>query len=157
MWNQASPKPNEDAQRFQGPASVAGTVTNPVRRPIEERRSAWFGSSVVLKGQLTSSEDLSIEGHVEGTIEVRDHTVMIGLGADVRATIVAKNVTINGAVIGKITASNKVEIGETGSVEGDVVSPRLAIAEGAVMQGRIDIVTGESETQDERPRRAAVV
>lgn len=151
MWNrEASPK-NEEARQPQTTApAVAG-------RPLEERRVvAWVGKSVVFKGDLISSEDMAINGRVEGTIELRDHDLTIGPDADIRADIVAKTVSVGGAVTGTITASDKVAICETGSVDGDIISPRLAMADGALLRGRVDTLTRHSDQNDLRPRPAAV-
>jgi cytoskeletal protein CcmA (bactofilin family) len=107
-------------------------------RPAEERRLvAWVGKSVIFKGELVSSEDMSIDGRVEGSIDVSGHALTIGPDADIRATILAGTVTILGAVNGKITAETKVEIRPSGSVEGDILSPRLALADGALLHGRV--------------------
>ena len=107
-------------------------------RPAEERRLiAWLGKSVVFKGELVSSEDMSIDGRVEGTIDVRGHTVTIGPDADIRATVLAGTVMIHGAVQGSITAEHKVEIRESGSVEGDILAPRLVLVDGAMLRGRV--------------------
>jgi len=110
----------------------------PARQPEERRVVAWVGKSVVFTGKLSSSEDMTIDGRVEGSIELRDHTLMIGPDADIRADIVAKTAIIYGAVTGKITARDKVDIRETGSVDGDIIAPRLAISDGAVLRGRVD-------------------
>jgi cytoskeletal protein CcmA (bactofilin family) len=107
-------------------------------RPAEERRLiAWLGKSVIFKGDLVSSEDMAIDGRVEGTIDARGHTLTIGPDADIRATIQAGTVMVHGAVNGKITAEHKVDIRPTGSVEGEITSPRLAVADGAVLRGRV--------------------
>jgi cytoskeletal protein CcmA (bactofilin family) len=116
-------------------------TTTPVapNRLAEERRVvAWLGKSVIFKGDLISSEDMTIDGRVEGTIEVRDHNLVIGPDADIRADIVAKVVTIHGSVTGTVTANEKVDIRDTGRVEGDILSPRLAMADGAVLSGRVE-------------------
>jgi cytoskeletal protein CcmA (bactofilin family) len=107
-------------------------------RPADERRViAWVGKSVIFKGDLVSSEDMAIDGRVEGTIDVRGHTLTIGPDADIRATIQAGTVMVHGSVNGKITAEHKVEIRPSGSVEGDITSPRLAMADGAILRGRV--------------------
>jgi cytoskeletal protein CcmA (bactofilin family) len=125
-------------------------------RLADERRTvAWVGKSVIFKGDLISSEDMTIDGRVEGSIELRDHTLTIGPDADIRANIIARAVTIFGSVTGSINAANKVDIRETGSVEGDINSPKLAIADGAHLRGRVD--TGAAQEQKEqRPRPVAV-
>ena len=131
MWNRSLSPMNEEARPSES------TVTG--NRPPEERRVvAWVGKGVVFKGDLLSSEDMTVDGRVEGTIQLRDHGLTIGPDADIRADIVAKTVTVLGAVVGAITASDKVDIRETGSVEGDIIAPRVAMADGAVMWGRVD-------------------
>lgn len=124
------------------PAHPEEAVTD--RRTGERRVVAWVGTSMFIKGDVTSSEDLTIAGDVEGRIIVRDHTLTIGPEANVRATIVAKAVTVHGAVTGTITASEVVEIGETGSVEGDIDAPRLAVADGGLLRGKIGVGAGSA-------------
>jgi cytoskeletal protein CcmA (bactofilin family) len=112
-------------------------------RPAEERRLiAWVGKSVIFRGDLVSSEDMDIDGRVEGSIDVRGHRLTIGPDADIRATIQAGTVTVLGAVNGTITAEHKVEIRPNGSVEGDIVAPRLAMADGAILRGRVGSLSG---------------
>jgi cytoskeletal protein CcmA (bactofilin family) len=102
----------------------------------------WVGKSVVFKGELVSSEDMSIDGRVEGTVDVRDHTLTIGPDADIHANISAKTITIHGAVTGSIKASEKVDIRDTGKVDGNITAPRVVMAEGADLHGRIDTLSG---------------
>jgi len=131
------------------------TAGRPLDLDEERRTVAWVGKSVVFKGDLSSSEDMTIAGRVEGTVTLRDHGLTIGPHAEIRADIVAKTVTVRGAVTGTITADDKVIVSSTGSVEGDVVSPRLALADGAVLRGRVDTLTRHTEAN--RVRRLAVV
>src|SRR5438067_7977076 len=98
-----------------------------------------IGKSVVIKGELNGSEDLTIEGHVEGTIQLREHVLTIGPNGKIKAQVFAKSVIVLGEVMGNVTASDKVDIRDNGSVEGDLVSPRIAIAEGAHFKGSIDM------------------
>ncbi len=98
-----------------------------------------IGKSVVIKGELSGSEDLTIEGNVEGRIELRDNTLTIGPNGKIRAEVFAKQVIVLGEVTGNVTASEKVDIRDNGSVDGDVTAPRVAIAEGAHFRGAIDM------------------
>jgi len=150
MWNREDVPKNEEALHTAEPARMT--------RPVEERRIvAWVGKSVLFKGDLTSSEDLTIDGRLEGTIQLREHHLTIGPDANIRADIIARSVTILGAVTGTITASDKVDISQTGSLEGNIVAPRLAMADGAVMRGRVDMPARKADASDPRPRLAAVV
>jgi cytoskeletal protein CcmA (bactofilin family) len=98
-----------------------------------------IGKSVVIKGELNGSEDLTIEGHVEGTIQLRDHVLTIGPNGKIKAQVFAKAVVVLGEIVGNVTASEKVDIRDKGSVDGDIVSPRVAIAEGAHFRGSVDM------------------
>src|SRR4030095_11110692 len=90
-----------------------------------------IGKSVVIKGELNGSEDLTIEGHVEGTIKLQDHVLTIGPNGKIKAQVFAKSVIVLGEVTGNVTASDKVDIRDNGSVDGDIVSPRGGCCRGA--------------------------
>jgi len=98
-----------------------------------------IGKSVVIKGELNGSEDLTIEGSVEGKIELRDHVLTIGSHGKIKAEVFAKVAVVLGEVVGNITASEKVDIRDNGSVEGNIVSPRVGIAEGSHFRGSVDM------------------
>ena len=115
-----------------------------------------IGKSVVIKGELNGSEDLTIEGHVEGTIQLRDHVLTIGPNGRIKAQVFAKSVIVLGEVTGNVTASDKVDIRDNGSVDGDIVSPRVAIAEGAHFRGSVDMQRkGAAATPQGAPKAAA--
>lgn len=149
MWNRES---SAQGERTGQPRTSLSAVPD---QSIEERRVvAWVGKSVVFKGDLTSSEDMTIDGRVEGTIGLRDHSLTIGPDAHIRADIVARRVTVYGAVAGKITASDTVDLRDTASVEGTITSPRLAMADGAVMRGRVETAT-RAAAQKEKQKELA--
>jgi cytoskeletal protein CcmA (bactofilin family) len=104
-----------------------------------ERSTVNIGKSVVIKGELNGSEDLTIEGQVEGKIELRQNVLTIGPNGRIKAQVFAKSVVILGEVTGNVTASEKVDIRDNGSVDGDIAAPRVAIAEGAHFRGSIDM------------------
>src|SRR5918996_4663590 len=109
------------------------------RSEVDERRvTAWIGQGVVVEGRITSSQDLRIDGRVEGTIEVGDHLLTVGARAAVKANLVARSILISGAVIGNVTATDRLDLQATGSVEGDISSPRLVVADGAIINGKVD-------------------
>ena len=113
-----------------------------------------IGKSVVIKGELNGSEDLTIEGQVEGKIELKEHVLTIGSNGKIYAEVFAKALIVLGEVNGNIAASEKVEIRDGGSVDGDIVSPRIAIAEGAHFRGSVDMQR-KSVQQSTQPRPAA--
>ena len=152
MWNRETSSQGEGARQPQ-----TSTLAVP-DRPLEERRVvAWVGKSVLFRGDLISLEDMTIDGRVEGTIELRDHSLIIGPDARISADIVAKVVTVLGTVTGTITASETVDIRATGSVEGDIISRRLSMADGAVVRGRVDTGTRAANQTDRQPQLTAVV
>ena len=100
---------------------------------------ANIGKSVLIKGELSGSEDLTIEGQVEGKIELREHVLTVGPNGKIRAQVFAKVVIVLGKISGNIAATDKVSIRDGGSVEGDIAAPRVGIAEGARFRGSIDM------------------
>jgi cytoskeletal protein CcmA (bactofilin family) len=116
------------------------TTSSPApRSDVDERRAtAWIGQGVVVEGRITSSQDLRIDGRVEGTIEVGDHVLMVGARAAVKANLVARSILISGTVIGNVTATDRLDLQATGSIEGDISSPRLVMVDGAVVKGRVE-------------------
>jgi cytoskeletal protein CcmA (bactofilin family) len=110
-----------------------------VRVPEERRVTAWIGASILIKGDLTSSENMTVAGRVEGDITVREHAVVIAAGGTVRGNIIARDVVVHGEVLGTISAGARVEVAPTGSVHGDIVAPRMTLMEGATLHGRLGI------------------
>jgi len=107
--------------------------------PFTERRvMAWIGRSVRIEGKVVSNEDLTIDGHVDGPIELANHSLAIGAGASIKGNLLAKNVTISGTVVGNVKANEKIDLRATGSVEGNLVTPRLVMADGAFIKGSVD-------------------
>jgi cytoskeletal protein CcmA (bactofilin family) len=110
---------------------------------LQERRvNAWVGKALRIEGHIVSDDNLTIDGNVEGTIVVGDHTLTVGLGATVKADLTARTITISGAVIGKVRAHELLDLRATGSVVGEVVAARLRMADGAVVDGPVD-ATGD--------------
>ena len=106
----------------------------------------FIGKSIVVKGELRGSEDLTIEGQVEGKIALKQHVLTIGVHGRIRAQVLAKAVVVFGEVIGNIEATEKVAIRNEGTVEGDIKAPRVAIAEGAKFRGGIDMQQGQGQS-----------
>ena len=143
MWKRdEAVKPVSPPQAAQPPASAPVVGAPAPRSDVRtnmEKDIVNIGKSVVIKGELNGSEDLTIEGHVEGTIQLRDHVLTIGPNGRIKAQVFAKAVIVLGEVTGNVTASEKVDIRDNGSVDGDIVSPRVAIAEGAHFRGSVDM------------------
>ena len=147
MWGRGRFRIAAAGQRPVTPPTVL-TTSRPNPLPSRGTRTANMldlGKSMVLKGHLFASEDLTIEGRLEGTITVQGHTLTVGDHAQIEAKILARVAIIRGTVHGDVSATEKVEILATGSVDGDVVAPRIAIAEGACFRGKMDIQPGNAE------------
>lgn len=104
----------------------------------ERRVAAWVGTALRVEGRIISAEDLTIDGTVEGSIELGNHSLTIGVGASVKADLTAKHITISGSVIGNVRATDTVDLRATGSVHGDISAPRLLMADGATAKGNIE-------------------
>jgi cytoskeletal protein CcmA (bactofilin family) len=143
MWNRDQAVLADSSEP---PVPAPPSSATSVRRPVvgaatagEGRPVVSIGKSIVMKGELSGSEDLAVDGTVEGTIELRDNVLIIGPNGRVKAQVFAKAVIVSGIVNGNITASERIDIREEGSVDGNIVSPRVAIADGAHFRGSVDI------------------
>jgi cytoskeletal protein CcmA (bactofilin family) len=164
MWNRET-KPGTQPT---GPAPVAAVPSEPVQpQPVPVAPSAQpaayappakaKGSSLVLKGELSAAEDLVLEGKVEGKISLPDHVLTIGLGAEVSAEILARVVVLHGKIGGNVTASERMEIKSSGRMQGDLVTPRVMMADGATFNGRLETrVPGKGNSKTKQPELVAV-
>jgi cytoskeletal protein CcmA (bactofilin family) len=118
-------------------ASRPGPPPAPIARDAADKLVMNLGKSVMIKGELSGSEDLTLYGRMEGSVKLPEYTLTIGPDADIKAEISAKRVVIMGGVTGNVVAGEKVEIRSTGSVTGDIASPRFAIQEGGSMRGKV--------------------
>lgn len=100
---------------------------------------AHIGKSVIIKGELSGSEDLYIDGQVEGSIELSGNRLIIGPHGQVRANVNAKGVVVQGKLDGNIRASERAELTKSAVAVGDIVAQRVAIEEGAYFKGKVDI------------------
>jgi cytoskeletal protein CcmA (bactofilin family) len=159
MWQRdeaVRPASGQPATAAPPPQTSAGTPA-PRLEPVHhlEKDNVNIGKSVVIKGELNGSEDLTIEGHVEGTIQLKEHVLTIGPNGRIKAQVFAKAVIVLGEVTGNVTASDKVDIRDNGSVDGDIISPRVAIAEGAHFRGSVDMQRKGAATQPQPAKVAA--
>ena len=134
------------------PAPVQPLPPTPVTPPAP---AVAKGSTLVLRGELTGSEDLVLEGRVEGRISLPEHVLTIGLGAEVSAEVSARIVILHGRIEGNVTASERVEVWSTGRMHGDLVSPKVQLADGATFTGRLE--TRKPGKQDQKSARSEMV
>jgi cytoskeletal protein CcmA (bactofilin family) len=116
-------------------------------------RMVNIGQTIFIKGELTGTEDLTIDGRVEGKIELKDHNLTIGPNGKIKADVYAKSIVITGEVLGNAFASEKVELTNSGVLKGDICSPRIVIADGAQFKGSVDMDKGGSGTRDSRQQQ----
>ena len=154
MWKRdesvkpAAPPAPTPAAAPSAPAGAAPVVNEP--RTQLGRDMVNIGKSVVIKGELSGSEDLTIEGQVDGRIDLKGNVLTIGPNGKIKAEIFAKAVVVLGEVTGNVNASEKVDIRDNGSVDGDIASPRVAIAEGAHFRGSVDMQRAGAKAQQQQ-------
>jgi cytoskeletal protein CcmA (bactofilin family) len=107
--------------------------------PAPTSNLAQIGKSVVVKGELSGSEDLYVDGHVEGTISLKNHSLTVGPNGQVKASVEAKVLVVQGKLEGNVQASERVELRKSAIVTGDVSTQRISIEEGAYLKGKVDI------------------
>jgi len=163
MWkarpedNRPTLNPSQPAQ----PATAAPVVSTPAKeapKSATEGRAdvGHIGKSVVIRGELSGSEDLYLDGEVEGDINLRDHKLVIGPNGKIHASITARDVIVHGRVTGNIASSERVELKRSCSLTGDVSTQRIVIEDGAFFKGAIDIKESkESKSDSRRPMAAA--
>jgi cytoskeletal protein CcmA (bactofilin family) len=110
------------------------------------RNSARLGSSLQIKGHITGTEDLQIDGKVEGSITLRGHQLTVGSTAQLNSEIHAGEVVVYGKVVGNVHARDRVDVKTDGSVIGDISTARISIEDGAHFKGRIEIDPAKSQT-----------
>ena len=146
---------NEAAAAAPAAAQAGRPETQPTMKSQNSRDMVNIGKSVVIKGELSGSEDLTIEGQVEGKIELRQNVLTIGPNGRIKAQVFAKAVIVLGEVNGNVTASEKVDIRDNGSVDGDIIAPRVAIAEGAHFRGSVDMQRKGTQPGQQKGAEAA--
>jgi cytoskeletal protein CcmA (bactofilin family) len=150
----ATPAPPQPVAPRPAPRAAAPPASSaPASAERSSSSQALIGKSLHLKGEITGSEDLYIDGEVEGTVELKDNNLTVGPNGNVHAHVQARSITVLGHLRGNVRAGDKVEIRKTGSLEGDLATARIIIEDGAVFRGSIDIVQpGRAESD----RKAAV-
>jgi cytoskeletal protein CcmA (bactofilin family) len=117
---------------------------------------AHIGKSVVIKGELSGSEDLYLDGEVEGSIDLKNNNLVIGPNGQIRANVFAKDVVIHGKVDGTVTGVNRVELKKSALLNGDINTHRIVIEDGAFFKGAIDIRKPESASAPASAKAASV-
>ena len=155
MWKPSTPPGSSmnpapaDAQRQPSTPTPAPEYNNSAPKPLSTATAvgdqATIGKSLVIKGEVTGSESLYIDGRVEGSIHLPGNRVTVGRNGQVAASITAREVVVIGKVRGNVTASDRVDIRAEGALTGDVAAARISIEDGAFFKGGIDIRKPEAK------------
>jgi cytoskeletal protein CcmA (bactofilin family) len=149
----ATPSFNPEPSR---PTAPASSVEYPNRAPVTAGDQATIGKGLFIKGEITGSESLYIDGKVEGTIALPGNRVTIGRNGQVASSITAREIVILGKVRGNIAASDRVDIRAEGALTGDVTAARISIEDGAYFKGGIDIKKSDAKTASEAKTAAEI-
>lgn len=158
MWNRRKEEelPAPKPVAAQPPAQTAkpqpakesipmSTVPNRPSESFEAPRTgnAVLGKSVVVKGQILGREDLTIDGEMEGTVEMQEHRLTIGPNGKVRASVKAREVIVLGTLNGNVETSDRIDIRKEAKLVGDLKTARIIIEDGAYFKGNVDIIRAE--------------
>ena len=132
MWEKKDP--------YKAPPAETPATRDGLR---DDRALVNLGKSIVIKGEVSGHEDLTIDGKVVGKVSLQEHNLTVGKHGRLDAELVAKRVIIMGHVTGNVRASEKVDILEGGQLDGDITAPRLSIADGAHFRGKVDMESRE--------------
>jgi cytoskeletal protein CcmA (bactofilin family) len=136
----APPAPSEPAKEGIPMSTLPSRSFEP---RSENSHNAVLGKSVIVKGQIISREDLTIDGEVEGTVELHEHRLTIGANGRVKASVKARELVVLGTIHGNVETSDKIDIRKDAKLVGDIKTARIVIEDGAYFKGNIDIVRPE--------------
>jgi cytoskeletal protein CcmA (bactofilin family) len=149
MWTKQQPQADASIPPAQAAKPSVVAFNNPSAPALGSspaRSSARLGSSLQIKGHITGTEDLQIDGKVEGPISLRGHGLTVGPAAQLTSEIHAREVVVFGKVVGNVHARDRVDVKTDGSVIGDISTARISIEDGAHFKGRIEIDPTKSQT-----------
>src|SRR5215468_12670050 len=137
----SNPMPQANTPAPSAPATSKQLYSEPAKTsaPFRAEVAAHIGKSVVVKGELSGSEDLYLDGEVEGTIELRDHSLVVGPNGRIRAHISAREVIVHGKAEGNVTGTERVELKKSCVLVGDITTQRVVIEDGAFFKGAVDL------------------
>ena len=142
MWNkrdEEGPAPAGAASELPRPAPASGGGKER-RRDISQ-----IGKSLKLKGEISGSDDVYVDGEIEGTLELEKSSLTVGPNGRIQADVTARSITVQGRLQGRVRANERIDIRKTGSLEGDLVTARIMIEDGAQFRGSIDIIEADSK------------
>jgi cytoskeletal protein CcmA (bactofilin family) len=146
MWKKEDAKPqgisesSPDSANSSKPSNAAPASTPPSSSalPVSSRAAACISQGIRIKGEVTGSEDLFVDGLVDGKLNLANGSLTIGPNGTVKADVYAREVIVRGKIEGKVTGRDKVQVWSTGQITGEVQTERLAIEEGALLKGKVE-------------------
>lgn len=135
-------------------SSSSGRIPEAYPETPRSGAMATLGKSVMVKGQIFSREDLTIDGEVEGTVELHDNRLTIGPNGKVNASIKAREIIVLGAINGNVEAAEKIDIRKEARLVGDIKTARIVVEDGAYFKGSIDIIREAPKPQPAKPQPA---
>jgi cytoskeletal protein CcmA (bactofilin family) len=148
MWKKSEP---EEPQPQPAPAPMPQPATAPKVSVPQIKEQAVIGSTISIKGDLTGEEDLSIEGRLEGKIELRRHSVTVGKNGRIKGDIYGRVITVEGTVEGNLYGEEQLVVRQSGTVRGNIVAPRVALEDGSNFKGSIDMSPKEKSAATPAP------
>ena len=143
MWKKTEP---EESHPQPSPAPTLHPPAAPKSPAPPVREQAVIGSTISIKGDLTGEEDLSIEGRLEGKIELRRHSVTIGKDGRIKGDVYGKVITVEGTIEGNLYGEEQLIVRQSGTVRGNIVAPRVVLEDGSNFKGNIDMSPKEKST-----------
>jgi cytoskeletal protein CcmA (bactofilin family) len=168
MWKKEDAKPQHTPEVFNVPAGPASSSVGPASTqreshrdtpaaaPVSSRATACISQGIRIKGEITGSEDLFVDGPVEGKVNLANGSLTVGPNGAVKADVIAREVIVRGRVEGKISGRERVQLWSTGTVVGEVQTERLAIEDGAVLRGKVEAGKKAEKSTDDRSTGVAM-
>ena len=150
-----SPGVSPGSRAAAGNPAREASPTVPVSLPLASKGSASISQGIRIKGEVTGSEDLFVDGQEEGKVNLSNGILTVGPNGEVKADIFAREVIVRGKIEGKVTGREKVQLSSTGQVLGEVQTERLAIEEGALLKGKVE--AGKQPAKPNETKAAAAV
>jgi cytoskeletal protein CcmA (bactofilin family) len=161
MWKKEDAKPLGVPEQSSSPSATSFAPASshrdaPAAPPVSSRAMACISQGIRIKGEITGSEDLFVDGPIEGKLNLANASLTVGPNGTVKADVVAREVIVRGRVEGKIQGRERVQLWSTGQVIGEVQTQRLAIEDGALLRGKVETGKPIDKTSDDRSPAVAV-
>jgi cytoskeletal protein CcmA (bactofilin family) len=163
MWKKEDGKPQGVPEISTAPAGATSTPSSssaPIREtprevPVSSNAAACISQGIKIKGEVTGSEDLFVDGQVDGKLNLTNGSLTIGPNGNVKADVTAREVIVRGKIEGKVSGRDKVQLWSTGQVTGEVTTDRLAIEDGAMLRGKVEAGKHPGKTGEAQAAAAA--